>query len=175
MGRVSLRGFRPVPNAPGYFVNRKGEVISFRKWKNGRKLRPQLHGSGYLFINLQVNKRNKFTYIHSMVSKAFLGETPDGLCVNHKDGIKTNNNLKNLEYVTTMENVRHAMSLGLKVQAKGEQHGMSKLTKEQAVYIYQSDKPLRELAKMFNVDYTNVSHIKRNKSWVWATKDLNNG
>lgn len=169
---ISLDGFKPVPDAPGYFVNCKGDVISFRLFKSGKKLKPLKHHRGYLFIYLHINKKSVFTHIHTMVARAFMGKPKKGMCVNHIDGVKTNNNLENLEYITQKQNVRHAMSLGLKVQAKGEQHGMSKITKEQAIYIYKSEKSLRELAKMFNVDYTNISCIKRGKTWAWATRRI---
>lgn len=51
-------------------------------------------------------------FIHRLVSKTFLG-TSDLPCVNHKDGVKTNNCAVNLEYVTQSENMQHAHDTGL--------------------------------------------------------------
>ncbi len=60
-------------------------------------------------------------YIHSLVAEAFLGPKPDGLEVNHIDGCRTSNAAANLEYLPHLENVRHALRLGLRGRdARGE-------------------------------------------------------
>lgn len=43
--------------------------------------------------------------IHTIVAKAFLGERPEGLVIDHIDTIKTNNRPSNLRYVTKFENL----------------------------------------------------------------------
>jgi hypothetical protein len=45
--------------------------------------------------------------VHRLVASAFLGEQKD-LCVNHIDSNRSNNNIENLEWVTILENIRHA-------------------------------------------------------------------
>lgn len=52
--------------------------------------------------------------VNRLVLEAFVGPCPDGHESNHKDGIKSNNDSENLEWVTHSENVQHAYRLGLK-------------------------------------------------------------
>jgi hypothetical protein len=68
---------------------------------------------GYHGVCLQLRKKNKSKVVHRLVSDAFLGIRPDGLQCNHKDGIKTNNRVENLEYVTPSENMLHSYRIGL--------------------------------------------------------------
>jgi hypothetical protein len=73
-----------------------------------------LNGNGYLTVGLWKDGVGKTTYVHFLVSRAFLGECPDSYDVNHKDGIKTNNCVSNLEYCTRSQNLKHAYATGLR-------------------------------------------------------------
>ena len=42
----------------------------------------------------------------------FIGTRPEGMVVNHKNGVKTDNRLENLEYITSRENTIHAFKMG---------------------------------------------------------------
>jgi hypothetical protein len=74
-------------------------------------------------------------HVHRIVARAFLGECPEGLVVNHKDANPLNNAAANLEYVTHQENTAHARSLGLIPSRKGTKNSKirkdSTLTSEQ--------------------------------------------
>lgn len=69
--------------------------------------------TGYYHVQLYKNKKPETVAVHTMVARAFLG-APNGKEVNHIDGVKTNNNISNLEYVTKSENQLHAIKLGLR-------------------------------------------------------------
>ena len=59
-------------------------------------------------IQLNCNGQGKTESIHRLVAIAFL-DKPDGSdMVNHKDGDKLNNCLKNLEWMTAKQNTKHA-------------------------------------------------------------------
>lgn len=88
-----------------------GEVkIISHAWGKRRILSQFVH-QGYRMVRI----KGQGIGVHRMVAKCFIGECPAGLCVNHKDGIKTHNLPENLEYVTRAENTRHAYRTGLHV------------------------------------------------------------
>lgn len=68
---------------------------------------------GYFKVGLSIRGKWHCVFVHKMVTEAFFGWRPDGCVVNHKDGIKQNNNITNLEYTTPEGNLKHAMRLGL--------------------------------------------------------------
>lgn len=77
---------------------------------------------GYKKVSLNKNKKQKTFVIHRLVASAFIPNPENKPQVNHKDGVKTNNNLENLEWVTASENQIHALKLGLVVPKRGKDH-----------------------------------------------------
>ena len=65
-------------------------------------------GKQYFQVSLGAYKRR---YIHRLVAEYFLGGTPNGFVVNHKDGNRLNNQFDNLEVITPRENVAHAIQV----------------------------------------------------------------
>ena len=64
-------------------------------------------------VNAVRNGKNVYTYVHVLVAEHFIGERPEGFDINHIDRNKLNNSVKNLEYCTHKENMRHARRLSL--------------------------------------------------------------
>jgi hypothetical protein len=73
-----------------------------------------LNGCGYLAVSLWKDGKRLTNRVHTLVAKAFLGVCPNSYDVNHKDGIKTNNCIDNLEYCSRLENIKHAYAMGLR-------------------------------------------------------------
>lgn len=74
--------------------------------------------NGYYHVSLHNRGTRVVFMVHKLVALAFLGPCPTRLEVNHKSGVKTNNRLGNLEYVTHAENMKHASRLFRSKQAK---------------------------------------------------------
>lgn len=109
----------------GYSATETGEVYSFKK-KTMRKLAPEYIRSGYIRYKLSVNGVTIRVLAHRLVYETYIGEIPDKLFVNHKDGNKRNNHVDNLELVSNQENVIHAVKNNLiKV---GEEHISAKIS-----------------------------------------------
>lgn len=88
-----------------YLVDDRGFVIS----KKGKPLKPSTNHRGYQIINVMINGKRKGLGVHTAVARAFCDGYSPELQVNHKDGCKTNNQASNLEWVTALENTRHAI------------------------------------------------------------------
>lgn len=117
--------WKQIPGHPGYEASSLGRIRSidraetyFRKdCKNpinrsfkGKILKQYLENNGYLTVFLG---RGTIFRSHRLVYEAFYGKIPKGKVINHKDCIKTNNNIKNLEDITTAENISHAWNSGV--------------------------------------------------------------
>lgn len=59
----------------------------------------------YAAFSANIDGKRKTFIVHIEVMRAFVGERPEGLEIDHIDQRKTNNRLDNLEYVTHSENV----------------------------------------------------------------------
>lgn len=102
-----------------YKVSNLGNVMSMNYRGNTKKpkvLVPIRHHLGYLLVHLISSNRQscKFKMIHTLVAEAFIPNPENKKYVNHIDGCKQNNNVKNLEWVTSKENVNHAIRTGLR-------------------------------------------------------------
>lgn len=94
-------------------------IYSNSKHAKGRELSMHINNNGYLVAKL--NNRN--ITIHSLVANFYLGERPENLCINHKDGNKLNNKPSNLEYVTIAENIYHSVKEGMHICNRPKEMG----------------------------------------------------
>ena len=88
-----------------YKVSNLGNVKSLIG-NNEKILKLCRNGGGYSTVNLHINSIMKTRTVHQLVAGAFLNHKPSRyeLVINHKDFNRNNNNVNNLEIVTTREN-----------------------------------------------------------------------
>lgn len=104
-------------------MHENGDIESIdhiRKRKNGRldnrkgkKLKPGIDSYGYLKVTLTNNGVRKSYFVHRLVALAFLPNPENKPTVNHKNGIKTDNRVNNLEWATNKEQKIHAIKNNL--------------------------------------------------------------
>jgi hypothetical protein len=109
--------------------------------------------------------------VHKMVAAAFIGPRPDGFHINHKNGIKTDNRVENLEYVTPLENTQHAVRCGLNIYGEASVH--AKLTEENVrdILARLATESQRSLGKKFGVSTTTIRKIALGQRWKHVTLD----
>ena len=69
--------------------------------------------NGYLKYELKNNNTKKVFLIHRLVALHFIENIENKPCVNHKNGLKYDNNVQNLEWCSYKENNNHAVRNGL--------------------------------------------------------------
>ena len=119
-----------------YDVSADGKVMRVAGGRKGatpgRVLRPSPTSDGYPSVPLAGGSPGSRSHmIHTLVARAFLGPRPEGHQINHIDGVKDNNRLDNLEYVTPKQNIAHARRLGLVKFPCGIALQMARLTEDQ--------------------------------------------
>ena len=85
--------------------------------------------NGYSSVGITKNGKQVSKLLHRVIAESFISNPENKPCVNHKNGIKTDNRLSNLEWVTKSENSKHSFKIGLQSN-KGESHPQSKLKNE---------------------------------------------
>lgn len=156
-----------------YEVSNKGRVrriVAGKSTKINRVLKPRKNDKGYVSVMLYFGtKDNKRSFsIHKLVAHAFLGKKPEGYEINHKNGVKHDNLLENLEYVTPSQNVQHAFDYLNHFRARGDTNGNAVLSEDQAIEIktlLRSGAKGRDIAKQFGVSVSTVSAIKHRRIW----------
>jgi integrase/recombinase XerD len=83
-----------------YQVSDLGQV---RNTQTSKILHPTKLMNGRIYVTLSRDGFQKKCTIHSLVADAFLGESPAGHEITHKDGDHTHNELSNLEYISRQE------------------------------------------------------------------------
>jgi hypothetical protein len=156
LGRVkSLERF--VVNWAGTNSLRKQKFLSIRKSK-----------LGYLDVKLCKDSIKYPLRVHRLVAMAFIPNTDKKTQVNHINGIKTDNRVENLEWVTGSENKIHAFRTGLQKPNFGTIAGAKKLTESDVIRIRSGEfgnLPQKEIAKIFSVSQITISRVLSKKRW----------
>lgn len=176
--------WRVYPQNDNYEISTLGKVRRAKtlgcrnNFKQGGLLKLWTNTSGYYSVILYRDGKSKTRTVHQLVLETFVGKRPEGMECNHGDGIKANNKLNNLEWVTKSENHKHAHRLGLmktpnpkgSINEKvcGEKHGQARLTDANVNTIrilYKNGWSQRALAGEYNTPQSNIFLIVNDKTW----------
>lgn len=135
---------------------------------SGRIIAPVPMNTGYVTVALSKNGIAVRYLVHRLVAITFI-PNPDGLEeVNHKDGVKHHNAPSNLEWMSRVRNIRHAMGMGL-IQGLGEQNPAAKLTEKQVIqikHLARLNLSPKEIAATFGIAIATVKDIQGARSWA---------
>lgn len=152
-----------IPGKP-YEVSDMGRV---RNVRSGHVLTPMINHQGYAQAQLCVNGKRFVPRINRLVLSAFVGPppTPDHHA-NHKNGVKDDNRLENLEWVTCQENVDHAVRTGL--APRGVRNGRSMLNPDAVRDIRAraaQGEPHVSIAQSYDMSPRGIGYVVNRDTW----------
>jgi hypothetical protein len=153
-----------------YEVSNTGMVRSL-KAGGSLILKPNLCPN-YPLVTLYRNGVPKTYLVHRLVAMMFIPNPNRKPCVNHINGMKSDNRVGNLEWCTHSENQMHAIKTGLIVPPEGQDHHASGLTNAQAkeirlIYVpYVRTMPM--LAKEYGVSKSCIQSVIEGKTYKEA-------
>lgn len=142
----------------------------YTKMRYAKWLKLHLDTVGYLITGLCKNGKETKHRIHRLVAQAYIPNPSNKPCINHLSGVKTDNRVENLEWVTHKENTQHAYKIGLydNRDVSGEKNGKAKLIWKQINEIRENqfnrkigDKRWRE----YGISRRHYYLIINNKTW----------
>lgn len=141
------------------YITEDGRIFSK---KTNKFLKFVKHPNGYFMLFTKLNGRQSkgiSLRVHRLVAETYLSNPDNKPYVNHKDGIKANNHVSNLEWVTASENMKHAYNTGLVKRKVTYSNSQCKVTKEVvnlAKSLRQAGYSYRAIAKKLNTSHSRV-------------------
>lgn len=106
---ISINGeeWREIEEFDGlYLISNFGRIFNVRRGEIKKTSDPKLH-RGYEIARFSINRKNYVRQVHRLVAIAFIPNPNNLPQVNHKDEVRNNNNVNNLEWCTGKYNCNY--------------------------------------------------------------------
>jgi hypothetical protein len=153
-----------------YLISNLGNIKSV---KSGKVLNQYSHFAGYKIISIYNKSIKKTIKVHRLVADAFIPNIENKPQVNHINGIKTDNRVENLEWVTAKENIMHAYENNL-IKSKSTRKIFRYNLQGEISKIYKnSTEAILDGFSISNISLCCTKKRKTYKNYLWEYEKLN--
>ena len=164
IGRSNMEEWKDVKGYEGlYQVSNTGRIKALKKIdqrgrvRKERLMKPVINSCGRPVVHVCKNGNRKTFFVHRLIAEAFI-PNPEGKSeVNHINGIKDDNRVENLEWVTRSENMLHAERMGLhsmKPSIEAHKKKVCQIADRVVIRIYDS---VADASKATGIEHSNRS------------------
>jgi hypothetical protein len=154
------------------FYNNRYSVSNYggiRNNKRNKLIKPEKLRNGYLRVVLSSCDGRQRYLVHRLVLSSFVREPNNNEECDHIDGIRDNNALSNLRWLSPKDNVISAANKG-HMSRRGEKHGLHKLCTQDVLdireYLHNHNNiTIAYLAEKYNVSITTIRDVYSRKTW----------
>lgn len=154
---------KDIPGYEGHYAaTEDGRVWSYKN----SLFRKYSFSRGYAVVPLSKEGHIKTCRVNRLIAKTFIPNPENKGEVNHKNGIKNDDRVENLEWVTPKENMQHALANGL--VAVGSKSSSSKRTEQEILEIrklHREGLGYRKIGRLFSMRPQSVKGIVKRVSW----------
>jgi hypothetical protein len=175
--------WRDVPGYENlYKVSNLGKLYKYPhystrgRYYEGTLVGQYINHKGYFQIHLYKDGKTLSTSTHRLVAQAFIPNIDNKPQINHINCIKTDNRVENLEWVTNLENMQHAVENNLFPDRDCEDNGRATFTNKQVSEIktlYNSGWKIKDIAKEFDIPLGRLRTMMYGFSWEKETTPIN--
>lgn len=164
-----METWKQINNVPqGYFISDHGRIRYKTRFGNEKIKLGGKNKLGYRLLAIGPKDTYKQYYVHALVLENFSNRPDWAECINHKNGIKDDNRLENLEWSTYKQNNQHAYETGLRKCSR-----VNSLPEEKVLRIYEMKRmgiKVCDIVREIKAEYGTVKSIYHGKNWKYFYK-----
>jgi len=161
---IFMEVWKTIQGFENYEVSNLGNIR--RLYLKGYKYRKPIIQYGYCTITFSVGLKFKKLQVHRLVAIEFLENKEKKPCVNHINGIKTDNRVDNLEWCTYSENEKHSFDKLGKITNGIIRRKISINDIKYIKNLYLKGLYQKDIAKIYNVNQSTISLIINEKTYI---------
>ena len=159
------------PNLEHYFIDKNGKVYNSKK--NFKEIKSHPIPQGYMLVVLRSpNTKPKAYYIHRLVSEVYIPNPNNYPEVNHKNKIRNDNRIENLEWCTKKQNDEHKYS---DFQNKIDAVYSNQTLLQNGIDLYNKTFNSKEVSKLWNCSRPKVFKILKENNVIIKKSGFKNG